>query len=131
MITFWIAGQPPRKSNSRQIVRRGRNGPPMIIKSQEARNWTQAALLQVPTNAKKNLGSAKQPLAVSMDIYYTSHRPDLSGELVLDMLQKAGVIKDDRYVYAWHLYKHFDKKRPGVSIAIKTIAYAISKQAQN
>ena len=39
-------------------------------------------------------------------------------ELVLDMLQKAGVIADDRYVYALHLYKHFSKDRPGVSITI-------------
>jgi len=119
MIELWIDGQPPRKSNNRRIVRRGRNGPPMSIKSQGALDWIRAANMQIPVDARQCLGSLERPLRIRMDIYYKSRRPDLSGELVLDLLQTVGVISDDRYVYAWELYKHFDKERPGIAIRVE------------
>jgi len=118
-IELWIDGQPPRKSNSRRIAKQG--GKTRVIKSRAALDWTEAAILQVPADARRQVGSAERPLAVTMNIFYTSHRPDLSGELVLDMLQRAGVIKDDRYVYHLHLFKHFSKNEPGVLIRIETI----------
>jgi len=120
MISLWINGQPPRKSNNRRIVYQGNR--PRVIKSQKALDWTKSALLQVPDHAKLNLGSLDDPLCINMDIWYETRRPDLSGELVLDMLQKAGVIADDRYVYALHLYKHFDRAAPGVGIQIQKMS---------
>ena len=120
-LSFWIDGQPPRKSNSRRIGTRKRNDGsthPIVFKSQAALNWVEAALLQVPDGAKLELGSLDRPLIITMHVYYKTRRPDLSGELVLDTLQKAGVIKDDRYVYEWHLYKHIDRDRPGVLVEI-------------
>ena len=46
-----VEGQPPRKSNQRQIVRRGRgkNARPMLIKSKEALQYVEAFLWQVPS----------------------------------------------------------------------------------
>lgn len=43
MISFFIHGQPPRKSNSRQIVTNRRTGKPMLIKSAEALAWVSSA----------------------------------------------------------------------------------------
>lgn len=120
MIRLWIDGQPPRKSNQRRIVYN--RGTPRSIKSQNALDWTKSALAQVPADARQSLGSLDDPLHVEMDIWYKSRRPDLSGELVLDMLQKAGVIADDRYVYSLFLYKHFDKRQPGVDIRIQSMS---------
>jgi len=120
VIHLWIDGQPPRKSNSRRIVQNKERT--RVIKSQKALDWTASALSQIPDDAKQGVGSADDPLCITMDIWYESRRPDLSGELVLDMLQKAGVISDDRNVYVLHLYKHFDKNAPGVSIQIEQVS---------
>jgi len=41
LTSFWLPGQPPRKSNSRKVVRiRGRT---RVIKSAKARAWTARA----------------------------------------------------------------------------------------
>lgn len=116
-LSFWISGQPPRKSNSRRIVL-GVNGP-RLIKSQQALVWTKDAILQIPADARQGLGSADQPVSVTCHCYYESHRPDLSIELILDALQKAGVISDDRYVYQFHAFKHFSKTCPGVRVTVE------------
>lgn len=103
-----IAGSPPRKSNGRRIVT-APNGKPRSIKSEAALQWVESAIWQIPESARQRLGSAKRPLVVSCWIVYTSKRPDLSAELVTDMLQEANVISDDRHIYEMHLYKEFDK----------------------
>ena len=114
-----ITGQPPRKSNSRRIVRNQRSGKPMVIKSQEALAWMKDADKQIPPGARLGLGSADNPLAITFWIRYASRRPDLSVELVLDLLQKAGVISDDRHVYEYHAFKEFDRDAPGVEILVE------------
>ena len=114
MISFWIHGQPPRKSNGRQVVTNRRTGKPMLIKSPEALAWVDAALVQIPPEAKQGIGSAEHPVRATFYVYYETRRPDLSVELVLDTLQQAGVISDDRHVYEIHAHKWFDKDRPGV-----------------
>ena len=118
-IRLHIAGQPPRKSNSRRIVTNRRTGKPMVIKSREARDWTDAAARQIPASAKKRVGSAERPLAITFWVRYASRRPDLSVELILDLLEKAGVISNDRHVYEFHAYKEFDRDDPGVEILIQ------------
>lgn len=120
-ITLWIEGQPPRKSNSRQIVTNWRTGKPISIKSRAARQWVQDAIRQIPAEAKQGLGNADKPLAITFVVWYKTRRPDLSIELVLDMLGEAGVISDDRHNYERHVYKMFDKERPGVWIKIEPL----------
>lgn len=124
VLDFWISGQPPRKSNQRTIFRHPTTGKPIIAKSQKARAWTESALWQlketVGTLPQGGVGSAEQPLSVTFVVYYKSKRPDLSIELILDVLQKAGVIKDDRYVYEYRAIKRFSKDDPGVRVIIDT-----------
>ena len=114
-----ITGQPPRKSNSRRIVRNQRSGKPMVIKSREALAWMRDADKQVPPEARQRLGSADRPLAITFWIRYASRRPDLSVELVLDLLEEAGVIANDRYVWETHAFKEIDARNPGVDILIE------------
>ena len=123
MIELWISGQPPRKSNSRKIVTNRRTGRPTVIKSAEARQWMADALKQIPAEARLGIGSADAPLSITFRVFYESRRPDLSVELILDTLQAAGVIADDRHVYEIHAYKHFSKDEPGVLVYIERRRY--------
>jgi Holliday junction resolvase RusA-like endonuclease len=92
----------------------------MLIKSQQALNWVKAALDQIPPELRElRMGSADRPLAIVFIVYYKTRRPDLSVELIMDMLQEAGVISDDRHVYETHAYKNFDPANPGVEIFIE------------
>jgi Holliday junction resolvase RusA-like endonuclease len=118
-IRLHIAGQPPRKSNSRRIVTNRRTGKPMVIKSQGARDWAGDAAKQIPASARQRVGSVERPLAITFWVRYASRRPDLSVELILDLLEKAEVISNDRHVYEFHAYKEFDKDNPGVEILIQ------------
>ena len=118
-IRIEIQGQPPRKSNSRRIVQNRRTGKPMLIKSAAALSWVEAAGWQIPTDARQQVGSKSQPLAISFWVRYASRQPDLSVELILDTLQEYGVISDDRWVYEMHAYKEIDRDNPGVEILIE------------
>ena len=121
MISLFIHGQPPRKSNSRQIVTNRRTGRPMLIKSAEALAWVNSALEQIRPEDCQHIGSAEHPIRATFNVYYETRRHDLSVELVLDTLQKAGVISDDRHVYECHSYKGFSKERPGVYVKLEVI----------
>ena len=116
LLAFWLPGQPPRKSNSRMVVRnRGRT---RVIKSDVARAWVDVALVSIPEEAKLGLGSADRPLKMLFECFYESKRPDLSVELVLDVLEKAGVISNDRHVYEYTARKLFSRDMPGVLVHV-------------
>jgi len=118
-IELTILGQPPRKSNSRQVVTNRRTGKPMVIKSRKAREWARAALLQIPHSARQALGGPGDPLKISCWIWYKDNRSDLSIELIQDVLEQAEVIKNDRYIVEAHAYKRFSRSFPRVKIIIE------------
>lgn len=118
-IRLHLSGQPPRKSNSRRIARNRRTGAPMVIKSSAALAWVESALLEIPPAARRNVGGPDHPLAITFWVRYASRRPDLSVELILDVLQQAGVIRDDRYVFETHAFKEICPSDPGVEILIE------------
>jgi len=118
-IKLTIKGTVPRKSNSREIVQRGKGGKPMLIKSKAARYYEKGFMLQVPFIKRAELGSKEHPLIVEADIYYPwKTRGDLSGEMILDSLTHAGVISDDRYVVKQVWRKRYDKKDPRAEITV-------------
>lgn len=126
---FEIVGQPARKSNQRQIkwIYRKKSDPkrhtkgakrPIVIKSDKAIAWMKEAIAQVPAEFKLGLGSLKVPLGITFFITYRNERPDLSAELICDMLEEAGVISNDRYLREKHLYWFKNRERQGVKILI-------------
>jgi len=126
---FEIVGQPPRKSNQRQIkwVYRKKGDPrratkgarrPIVAKSDAAIAWVNEAIKQVPEEFKLQLGSLEESLGIAFFITYRDERPDLSAELICDMLQEAGVIADDRYLREKHLYWYKSKERQGVRVLL-------------
>jgi len=124
LVEFSVEGQPPRKSNQRRIVTRGRGkeASPMLIKSQEALNYVEFFGYQVPAKYKnKRYGSLSENLRLDVIVWYRDRRPDLSIELIKDCLESAGIISNDRYVREEHLYGFVDKKKPRSSIRIYRI----------
>ncbi len=123
LVELTFAGQPPRKSNQRQIVTRGRHGPPMLIKSKEALTYVEAFQIMLPGEYRdRKYGSLDEDLRLDVIIWYTSRRPDLSIELVKDCLEKAGIIKNDRYIREEHIYGFVDKETPRMTLRLYRIS---------
>jgi Holliday junction resolvase RusA-like endonuclease len=111
-----IIGQLPRKSNSRRLVTNKSTGRAMFIKSKEALQYEKDFEQQVPRNARVNM---EGKLALRCIIYYRSNRSDLSDELLCDMLEKAGVISNDRWIFYKEQAKVIDKVFPRVELTIE------------
>jgi len=107
-----ILGEPASKSNSRQIVRMG--GKPRLINSKKALGYTQAFCMQAP----------KIPQPIDGDvlmwcrIYYASRRPDLDESLIMDALQAAQIIGNDRQIKAKIILWALDRENPRAEIKL-------------
>ena len=91
----------------------------MIVKSKEALAWMESALWEIPALAKMELGSKLVPVHVTCMVYYKTRLPDLSIELILDVLEKGQVISNDRQVYGISATKYFSKDFPGVFVRVR------------
>lgn len=88
---------PESKGNSRQVVTRGKNGPPMIIKSAKARQFTgTAAVIMRGKGGSPFVYDDKLSLWVL--VRYPNYRRDLDISLIMDALQDAGIINNDRQI---------------------------------
>lgn len=111
-VRLTIQGQPCSKANSRRLVtNRGR---PMVIKSKKALAYEAAVRQQVPVMTPLMAGE----LAVYIDIYYASERPDLDESIILDALQKR-VYANDRQIREKHVRHFIDKDQPRVEMVIE------------
>ncbi len=119
LIGFTVSGNLPRKSNQRRIVKV--RGKPMVIKSRKALDFEKSFLDQVPVEARILAGDANHPLALWAHVYYQSNRSDLSVELLKDLLQKAAVITDDRWIKAEFLFGSIDRDCPRIHLALYAI----------
>lgn len=117
-LQFQVYGQPARKSNSRRIVTNRRTKKPMVIKSEAALEYSAEFLSQVPGWAKLGLGGPDEPLLLWAVVYYKSNQPDLSVELIKDLLQEAGVISNDRYIRGELLFGKVDRENPRILITL-------------
>lgn len=77
--------------------------------------------LQVPPEAKRNLGSENTTLRTTVRVWYPSWRQDLDVAIVYDLLQKTGVIYNDRWIREKHEFAEVDKKNPRVEITVEEI----------
>lgn len=122
-VAFVIRGNLASKSNSRQFVRIG--GRPRLIKSEAARSFEQLAYLQIPAWAKQGW---TEPIKLSARVYYDSRRPDLDISLLQDILERAGVYKNDRQIVELHLYKGLDQKDPRVEVEVALATMPLTTQ---
>ena len=108
-----ILGHMPRKSNSRRIVKI--KNTVRSIKSKNAIEWMATAVLQVMVSARQQqVTQYTQPVALYADVYYRSERSDLSSELLMDALENADIIKNDRQIHHQTLTRYVDRQNPRV-----------------
>ncbi len=121
LTSFTVIGELGRKSNQRRIVTNPATDKPMIIKSAKAMSYERTFLKQVPEEAKLGVGDADHPLMLWAHIYYASNRPDVSTELLQDLLEKAEVVRNDRWFKQFMTYGAVDKENPRVELRIYRI----------
>ena len=114
-----IFGEPASGKNSRRIV--SIKNKPRLIKSKKALEYSKDFDRQCPVLENLIEGS----VAVWLDVYYGSRRPDLATELILDLLQ-GRVIKNDRQVKAIISLWNLDRENPRCRIRLKTIGLETS-----
>lgn len=108
-----IEGEPASKANSRRLVTFGKR--PASIKSAKALAYVAHARRQINAPAEPIEGD----VIFTATIHYATRRPDLDESLILDVLQAAGVIRNDRQVREKHVYWALDRERPRAEIEIK------------
>ena len=121
LMEFEILGEPGSKGNSRQIVTNQNTGRPMVIKSRKSLEYEHIFNMQVNGSMALGLGSPEERLAIWVLVYYRSHRPDVSIELIKDLMEKAGIISNDRYIKAHFIFGEIDKNNPRSLIRIYKI----------
>ena len=92
---------------------RGRK--PISIKSASAFEFCEAFARQCPKFDSPMLGDIR----MDCTIYYRSGRSDLDDTLVCDMLQKCGVLANDRQIKCKFLKAAVDKDQPRVEITLR------------
>jgi len=117
MIRFTVYGQCYSLKNSK-ILTTQTGGRPRTIKHAKARQFEQDFLLQVPSEVKQGI---TLDVSVTLRIYYPSRRQDLDEAIVLDLLQKSGVIANDRQVKEKHVFWGLDPENPRVEVQVETL----------
>lgn len=118
-----IPGEPASKANSRRLVTI--QGRPRSIKAKKALDWVTNARAAIWNQTAIPDRPYPGPVAVIIDIYYASARPDLDESLVLDVLQPdkrtgfPGVIVNDRMVVRKYVAKHLDRENPRAVITVR------------
>jgi Holliday junction resolvase RusA-like endonuclease len=106
-------GEPASKANSRRIVKIG--GKIASIKSRKALSYGEAFKLQCPALHPMFTDT---DVAVEIDIWYGSRRPDLDDSLILDLLQ-GKVYANDRCVKRRDIRWGLDKDNPRIEITVR------------
>ena len=111
-----IKGEPASKSNSRRLIRV--KGKARVIKSEKALRYKEEFLSQVKALEDPLEGDVEFGVVV----WYATRRPDLDVSLIMDLLQDAGVIKNDRQIKIIRAYHQLDKENPRVVIGLRRMS---------
>ena len=110
-----IDGEPASAKNQRRIVKI--NNMPRLIKSKKALDYCRSFAGQFPKQKQLLEGD----VALRLDIWYASRRPDLAAQdLIMDLLQDLAY-KNDRQVKAVMSVWNLDKECPRVRIRLRQI----------
>ena len=113
-----IHGKVPSKSNSYKVIKV--DGQSRIGKKDVVKRYEEAFMWQV---GKIRDAGISGMFEFYLDVYYPTKSPDLDGcfKVVLDLLQKAKVIKNDNNCCKIVARKFIDKTDPRVEFKIITI----------
>ena len=109
-----IQGQVPSKSNSNKVITI--NGHGSIGKTEKLEAYEKSFYLQ----CKHRGAMIDRPFKLFVDVYHSSNRPDLDNafKVILDCLQYAKVIKNDRKCVGIVARRFVDKSEPRVEITL-------------
>lgn len=109
-----IIGKLPSKSNCYKIITIG--GHASLCKQKVLKDYEKSFYLQCKLR-DKNIESM---FKLNVDIYHENNRPDLDNgfKILLDCLQQAKVIKNDRQCMEIHARKLIDKQNPRVEFTL-------------
>ena len=113
-----ILGEPASKSNSRQIVRMG--GKPRLIKSKKALAYARQFHLQAPRMPLRD--PILDDVLMWCRIHYATRRPDLDESLIMDALQAAEIIGNDRQIKAKVVLWALDRENPRSEIKLACLS---------
>jgi|TARA_R110000751_G_scaffold58751_3_gene123791 Holliday junction resolvase RusA-like endonuclease len=113
--TQTIKGEPASKANSRRLVLI--KGKSRFIKSKKALDYCKEFESQVVPPLEPICGDVK----MAITIWYKTRRPDLDPSLIMDLLQKVGVIENDRQIKEIHAVHQLDREFPRSAIRITTL----------
>ena len=111
-----ILGEPASKSNQRRIVRMG--GKPRLIKSKKALGYARQFHLQAPRIDEPILDD----VLMWCRIHYATRRPDLDESLIMDALQAAESIGNDRQIKAKVVLWALDRENPRSEIKLACLS---------
>lgn len=115
-VSFCVLGQVWSMKNGKSP-----NGHGGTIKHPKALKFEQDFALQVPPEAKRGIGSMKCLLRAIVTVWYPSWRQDRDFSLIYDLLQKTGVVSNDRWIRQAVEFAEVDPKNPRVEILIEEI----------
>lgn len=109
-----IKGQVPSKSNGYRIAGN------RLFKSVELKEYEVSFEWQI---RKHKVTTITEPFEIWIDVYFRSNRSDLdnAAKVILDCLQKAQVIENDRLCSVLVMRKYVDKLDPRIEFEIKKI----------
>lgn len=135
-IEFTILGQCYSLKNTRDIFPiKAEKGPKcphcsrplrmITVPNTKAKQFEKAFKKQLAPACQQNLVTA---VHTEIEIYYPSNLQDLDEALVLDLMQKNGVIENDRQIVAKYVIKRIDPENPRVVVKVKPVAWDRSGQ---
>jgi Holliday junction resolvase RusA-like endonuclease len=116
-----IQGNLQSKANSRRAISirsktTGRHQS-RFIKSKAALDYQEDALWQLAPQLRGHKPFSGD-VGLRVTVYYRSKRNDLDISLLMDILEKAGIILNDRLVREFYARKEWDKINPRLDVVI-------------
>jgi Holliday junction resolvase RusA-like endonuclease len=102
-----VFGTLPSMKNQRRIVLNKRTGKPFSIKSKAAEEYEITFLHQIRQKVPQE--PLTGDLSIKVRVLYPNRRFDLDIEFLCDLLQKAGVVQNDRCFIHKESWKGYDK----------------------
>lgn len=114
-----IHGQIVAKANHYQAVP-GRGGTKRIIKDEKIRTYERSFMQQCRIYRNRGISSR---FRLFVRVFHSSVRFDLDNSLktLLDCLQMAGAIRDDKLCFQIEAEKHIDRYHPRIEFAIQEV----------
>jgi len=112
---FTIEGNLPSMKNSRRVVRNRSTGRVMVIKSRQALEYEKAFLMQLPGRVRLGI---MDEVSLEVVVWFQSRRSDLDIEFLKDLLQRGGVIGNDRQIMHMRAWKLIDRVRPRAFVTL-------------